>query len=75
MATRETMEVTVMRRRMVGWVALAASGGVFQFTGCESEKLGEIVAASFRSTAVDVGTFVIESAVDGAFGWDAEAPE
>ncbi len=57
-----------MGRRMLRTMSVIAIGCSFQIIGCESEQIGEIVAASIRSTAVEVSTFVVESIVDDALG-------
>ena len=59
-----------MRKRFLHRISVLALGCSFQFLGCESEQISEILAAGIRSTAVEVGTLVIESAVDQALGLD-----
>jgi hypothetical protein len=51
--------------RVVGVMLFGCS---FQFLGCDSGKIAEVLASSVRDTAVEVGTIALESFVDGALG-------
>ena len=59
-----------MRKRMSRVVGAVALGCSFQLIGCESEQIGEIVAESIKTTAVEVSTFLVESFVDEILGME-----
>ena len=56
-----------MGQRILRTLGLIACGFSMQLLGCQSDNIGEIIAAHARDTAVEIGSFVIESAFDHAF--------
>ena len=57
-----------MRERLLGMCSIIAVGCSFQLNGCQSQQIGDILAASVRTTAVEVSTFIVEALVDEALG-------
>ena len=45
---------------------ILALGICFQFAGCQSQQIADIVGNSFKGTALEVGAFVIQSILDYA---------
>ena len=57
-----------MRKRLFRVMTVVACGCSFQLIGCESQQIADILASSVKNTFVEVGTFVVESAVENAYG-------
>lgn len=57
-----------MRKRFWRLAGAVALGGCFQLAGCVGGQVAEILADNIRDTAVELGTFFIESLVDQALG-------
>ena len=56
-----------MRSRFMKVMQILVLGCCFQLAGCQSQQITDILATSFKDTAVEIGTFVIESILDNAF--------
>lgn len=57
-----------MRNRVLRVLGVVACGAAYQFAGCNSQDLADILGENVKSTAVEVSTFVVESVVDNALG-------
>lgn len=57
-----------MGKRLFRMMGVVAFGFSFQFLGCDSQEIGDILVGNVKTTAVDVSTVVVESLVDNAFG-------
>lgn len=55
-----------MLRRVVRIGSCIVCGCCLQLGGCGSEAIGDILATHIKTTAVEIGTFLIESGVDNA---------
>jgi hypothetical protein len=60
----------LMRNRLFKALGLVMVGCSFQFAGCNSQELANILIDSARNTTVEVVTFAVESTFDQALGLD-----
>lgn len=60
-----------MRRKTNGWLALLLMGSLAVLPGCGSgqftEELRAFMAETTKDTALALGTFIVEQAVESAF--------
>ncbi len=57
-----------MRKRMLKCAMVLVTGCSFQFFGCQSEEIGQLIADSINQTAVGVSSILVSSAVNEALG-------
>lgn len=55
-----------MRGRVLRIIQVIALGCCFQFAGCQSRQIADIIANSFKGAIVDIGTIILESVLDNA---------